>query len=135
MEKVATFAERLTSLLSLRGMSKTQLAKLCGIDKSNVTRYCNGEYEAKQDVIFSIASKLNIQPAWLMGYDVPMKDSIVPKDFIQLFASDDPNLEVQIEEACAILRSLPPDARALALASVRGIALQAQSQDSPGESV
>ena len=135
MEKVSSFAERLTALLAMRGMSKSQLAKLCGIDKSNVTRYCNGDYEAKQDVVFAIASKLNVQPPWLMGYDVPMKDSVISEDFIQRFASDDPDMEAQIEEACTILRGLPPEARALALASVKGIALQAQSQDSPGGSV
>lgn len=72
MDKTFTFADRIKSLMEMRGLSKSQLAKLCGINKSNITRYCNGSYEAKQDVIYRIAEKLNISEAWLMGYDVPM---------------------------------------------------------------
>ena len=74
MDKPFTFAQRLKMLLELKGVSRSELARLCGIDRSNVTRYLNGEYEAKQDVVYNIASKLNVSPAWLMGYDSPMTE-------------------------------------------------------------
>ena len=80
MNKPFTFAERLNALIEIKGYSKSGLAKLCGIDKFNITRYCKGEYEAKQDVIYEIASRLNVSPSWLMGYDVPMEPSLSPED-------------------------------------------------------
>ena len=73
MNKPFTFAERLHTLLALKGLNKSELANICGINKSNITRYMNGVYEAKQDVIYTMATKLNINPAWLMGYDVPIE--------------------------------------------------------------
>lgn len=72
MDKKTLFADRLTSLMKIKSLSKSDVARICGINKSNITRYCDGSYQAKQDVIFSIALKLNVNPAWLMGYDVPM---------------------------------------------------------------
>ncbi len=72
-DKTATFADRLQELMVHKNLTKTALAKLCGIDKSNITRYCRGDYEAKQDVVYRIAFSLNVDEAWLMGYDVPMQ--------------------------------------------------------------
>ena len=72
MNKPFTFADRLNTLLLQSNLTKSELAKLCGINKSNITRYLSGQYEAKQDVIYTMASKLNVNPAWLMGYDVPI---------------------------------------------------------------
>jgi hypothetical protein len=33
----------------------------------------SGKYLAKQDNIYKLASVLNVNEAWLMGYDVPMQ--------------------------------------------------------------
>ena len=75
MSKPYTFAERLRTVMDMKGLSNSAIAKLCEIDKSNITRYLSGKYEAKQDVIYKMASRLNINPAWLMGYDVPIDGS------------------------------------------------------------
>lgn len=74
--KPVPFAQRLQELMEEKNLSKSDLAKLCGINKSNITRYCKGEYEAKQDVIYKIASSLRVNIPWLMGYDVPMTGEI-----------------------------------------------------------
>lgn len=74
--KTATFADRLNELLRVKGITKTELASRCDIDRSNITRYCKGEYEAKQDVVYKIASALTVNIPWLMGYDVPMSGEI-----------------------------------------------------------
>ena len=89
MEPVYTFAERLAQLKVLKGFSNTDIAKICKIDKSNVTRYCKGEYKAKQDVIYRMAEKLGIDEAWLMGYDVPMyKDKALSDTAKKMFKGD-----------------------------------------------
>lgn len=76
--KPSNFAERIQTLMAERGLSRSAFAKICEVDKSNITRYCSGNYEAKQDVIYRISSKLNVNESWLMGYDVPMEKSTVP---------------------------------------------------------
>lgn len=70
--KAATFADRLNELLRVKDITKTELARRCDIDRSNITRYCRGEYEAKQDVIYRIAAEMKVSPVWLMGYNVEM---------------------------------------------------------------
>ena len=75
MNKPSSFAERLCYLMAEKGLSKSELAKLSGIDRSNITRYCKGDYEAKQDVVYLMSARLGVDPAWLMGYDVPKEPS------------------------------------------------------------
>lgn len=71
-KRTATFSSRLTDLMASKGLTKTDIARICNINKSNVTRYCNGEYVARAGVVYEMAAKLNVDPAWLMGYDVAM---------------------------------------------------------------
>ena len=78
METPYKFSERLAYLMDQTGLSKSQIADICGINRSNITRYLNGEYEAKQDVIYALATHFNVSPAWLLGYDVPMQDEPNP---------------------------------------------------------
>lgn len=73
MNRPYSFADRLKTLMEKRSLTRSAIARICEIDKSNITRYCNGTYEAKQDVIYRMAAKLNVSEAWLMGYDVPME--------------------------------------------------------------
>lgn len=73
MKKTHTFSQRLQELIEIKGITKSELARSCGIDKSNVTRYINGEYEAKQAVIYRVAEKYGVSVAWLNGYDVPFQ--------------------------------------------------------------
>ena len=78
-QPVFTFAERLEELKAMRGFNNSDLARICNVDKANITRYCRGDYKAKQDVIYRMAQKLGIDEAWLMGYDVPMSKKPVTK--------------------------------------------------------
>ncbi len=67
MNQLSTFAERLKFVMDVKGLNNSSLAKICGINKSNITRYLSGEYEAKKDVVYRMAAKLNVDPQWLMG--------------------------------------------------------------------
>lgn len=73
MQLVSSFSSRLQELMDIKKISRSELAMLSGINKSNITRYCKGDYKAKQDVVFLIADRLNVNPAWLMGYDISME--------------------------------------------------------------
>jgi len=67
------FNARLKHAMDLRKTTQSELVKRTGISKSGISQYVSGEYEAKQDNIFLLAKALDVDPAWLMGKDVPMK--------------------------------------------------------------
>lgn len=66
------FTNRLRQALEFRNMSQSELSRLSGIGKSAISQYLSGEYEAKQEKIYLMSKPLNVNPAWLMGFDVPM---------------------------------------------------------------
>lgn len=70
--KISTFAQRLRAGLDVRGMSQTELAARSKISKSSISHYLKGDWEGKQDAVYSLAQVLDVSEAWLMGYDVPM---------------------------------------------------------------
>lgn len=72
-EKVSTFAKRLREGLSIKNISQTALSTLSGVSKSSISRYLKGDWEGKQDAVYTLAKALEVSEAWLMGYDVPME--------------------------------------------------------------
>lgn len=68
-----TISERIKKALYLRNMKQVDLVERTGIGKSSISTYISGEYEPKQKNIYKIAKALNVNEAWLMGYDVPME--------------------------------------------------------------
>lgn len=53
-------------------MTQVELSSRSKISKSSISHYLKGDWEGKQDAVYSIAQVLNVSEAWLMGYDVPM---------------------------------------------------------------
>lgn len=53
-------------------MTQAELSSRSKISKSSISHYLKGDWEGKQDAVYSIAQVLNVSEAWLMGYDVPM---------------------------------------------------------------
>lgn len=64
---------RLKKALSIRNMKPIELSEKTGIPKSAISQYMSGYTKPKQDRIYYISKALNINEAWLMGYDVPME--------------------------------------------------------------
>ena len=64
---------RLAKALATRGMKQSELCKKTDIPKSAISQYLGGLFEPKQDRLQIIAEALNVDPVWLMGYDVPME--------------------------------------------------------------
>ncbi len=71
--KIKTFAERLNEVLISKGMKPTDLVNKTGLDKAAISQYLSGKYTAKQNNLTKLAKALNVNEAWLMGYDVDMK--------------------------------------------------------------
>lgn len=71
-EKVSC-AQRIRQGLAIRGMQQKDLCDATGIPKSAMSQYCNGSFVPKQGRTALIAKALDVNEAWLMGYDVPME--------------------------------------------------------------
>ena len=83
---VTTFSERLKESLKLKNIKAIELAQLSGISRGAISSYLSGRWKAKQDNIYLLAKALNVNEAWLMGYDVPM-ESVRPLNNISPPAS------------------------------------------------
>ena len=76
MKLVSNFAERLKLALELRNMKATKLSELTNVNKSTISQYLSGEYEAKKDRIELFAEVLNVNELWLRGYEFPMENEV-----------------------------------------------------------
>lgn len=77
------FAKRLNELVSDDKNDLSFLLDKIGIkSKSTVYRYMNAEMSPKLSTVKIIADFYNVDPVWLMGYDVPKKK--VNKSFIEV---------------------------------------------------
>ena len=70
---MSSVSERLQYAMRLRNKKQVDLVRMTGIGKSSICTYLSGEYEPKQTNTYKLASALNVNPAWLMGQDVPME--------------------------------------------------------------
>lgn len=76
---IQDFAFRLNKAMNLRNIKPIELSEKSGIDKSKISSYMSGRYKPKQDGVYKIAEILNVNPAWLIGYDVPMLNLNIEK--------------------------------------------------------
>ena len=65
---------RLKQARELRNITLEEAGNKIGVHKSTILRWENGETEKfKIPMLETLASLYNVNPAWLMGYDVPME--------------------------------------------------------------
>lgn len=72
-KRIESCANRIRTALKCRRMKQVELCELANMPESSLSLYLKGAYEPKQDRIYSMARALNVNEAWLMGYDVPME--------------------------------------------------------------
>lgn len=73
--KQSSFADRLLLALETRNMKAADLSKATKVSEGTISCYINGRYEAKHNRVNQFATVLKVNPAWLMGYDVPMEEA------------------------------------------------------------
>lgn len=74
MKPIDTFQNRLEKALRIRNMKPVELHEKTSISESLLSKYLSGNAVARQRKISLIADTLNVNPIWLMGYDVPMEE-------------------------------------------------------------
>ncbi len=70
---MAEFKERLKEAMKVRNIAQNELCEKTGIPKSAMSQYVSGAFQPKKSRANSLADALNINVAWLMGFDVPME--------------------------------------------------------------
>lgn len=80
--KKETTSTRLKFLMSEKNLKQVDILNLSQpyckkydvkMNKSDISQYCSGKAEPNQDKLFILSSALNVNEAWLMGFDVPQE--------------------------------------------------------------
>ena len=106
-------AIRIKKALSIRNMKQSELCAKTKISKSVLSEYISGAYEPKQDRIFLLSQALNVDPVWLMGFDVPME-----KDNKKI-SPNEANLTEGEKVMLELFRQIPEDQQQVVLAMIR----------------
>ena len=102
----STFSERLAQALRIRKMKQSELCQIAKLPKSSVSQYLSSNFIPRRDRVRSIAIALNVNEAWLYGYDVPMEREL-PNDDIELNEGE--------KQLLNLFRQMQPDKQELAL--------------------
>lgn len=105
-------AARLKKALSIRNMTQAELCQKTKIPKSALSEYIKGLYDPKQDRLLILSEALDVDPVWLMGYDVPME-----KDNKKISPHD--SLTEGEKLMLELFRQIPEDQQPVVLAMIR----------------
>lgn len=70
---ISEFKERLQILMAERNLNQSEVAEKTGIPNATISRYLSGQQDPRADKIGIVAQTFGVDPAWLLGYDVPQK--------------------------------------------------------------
>lgn len=115
VEIVESCSARIRKALSVRNMTQTELCEKAKISKSTLSEYLKGLYEPKQDKVFILSQALNVDPVWLMGYDVPMEK----KEEETKKPPDKPELTEGEKVLLDLFNRVPKDQQQLVLQMIR----------------
>ena len=79
--KISNSNERIRYLMDYFGLNQTEFSLKANIQKSTLSNYLTGCRIPRQDQIDAISNAFNVNPSWLMGYDVPMFNEIQKQDY------------------------------------------------------
>ena len=101
-------AKRLKEAMDECGIISQELADKSGVGKASISQYLNGSHKPSNLSSGKMATVLNVNPVWLMGFDVP-------KQKIKIEITHVPAIEnllgKDIAEMVSILRLLEYDNR------------------------
>lgn len=100
------FKDRLREALDHNGMKAIDLATLLGISRGTVSEYLSGVKKPRDARLHQIALILDVNDAWLDGYDdVPMERSVITA--------------AEADEILKDIRSLSPDHQRIVLSLLK----------------
>lgn len=66
---MAKFHKQLIKAMELKGITQKELCKKTNIPKSAMSQYMSGKFKPKQKRAYLLAKALDVNEAWLMGFD------------------------------------------------------------------
>lgn len=63
------FGEHLQSVRQSKGLSLRDMAELCGLDNSNISKIEHGKFDIQLSTITELAKGLGVHPRELLNYD------------------------------------------------------------------
>lgn len=121
--KYEVSAKRLKEAMNDKNLKAVDLAAKSGVGKSAISHYTSGRYCPHNKNAVALANVLNVNPLWLMGFDVPKphpeKDAVA-YDMALDIALDkkDNNKYAKIME---IMNTLDENKLEIALAYLQGL--------------
>lgn len=82
MKKTNT-SERLKEVMTKKGIKQIDILNMLKpycqkynikLNSNDLSQYVTGKVEPRQNKVYILSEALKVNPAWLMGYDVPMND-------------------------------------------------------------
>lgn len=79
---ISNFQSRFREALDRAPFNASVLAERIGLSRQAISAYLTGVREPKRPTLKAIAEQLDVNEAWLMGYDVPMRTTAdIPTGF------------------------------------------------------
>ena len=87
-----TTAQRLKQIMFERNLKQVDIINAAKpycdkfkvkLGRNDLSQYVSGKVEPRQNKLYILAKALNIDEAWLMGYDVPMERSAEEKNIYE----------------------------------------------------
>lgn len=75
--KNTTTAKRLRQALDNAKMTQQELSNKSGVPKSSISQYVHGRFVPQNKYAGAMAKVLNVNPAWLIGFNVPMSEDLI----------------------------------------------------------
>lgn len=75
MEVKESFQNRLKQLLEIKHLTQKELSDMTGISRSLINKYLKGVSETNNEKLSRIAKATNVNPVWLLGYDVQFENT------------------------------------------------------------
>ena len=113
-DPIESCAQRLRKALSIRNMTQSELCRRTKIATSAMSEYLRGLYDPKQDKIYIMSEALNVDPVWLMGFDVPME-----KEDKKISPNEEGSLTEGEKVVLELFRQIPEDQQPVVLAMIR----------------
>lgn len=79
MEKIMELGQRLRQLMEELNLNYEELGQRVGMRPQTLNRYVLGQRDPKGQVVAELAMKLEVDPLWLQGYDVPRQRESEPE--------------------------------------------------------
>ena len=116
MERMTTLGQRLRQVMEERGLSYDALGRLLEMRPQTLNRYVLDQREPKAQVAVEMAARLEVDPLWLIGYDVareteertppgrmaPVYDALTGAEPVDYVLTDRPGWFLRMpDESCA----------------------------------